>query len=420
MKRILPVVAAVLTAVALFVCSSPAFAYQSKSDARRKTPPSWDKYCHHVFYTAARSPNGWYCRWHPVDDLTVAASASDFQVKILDESNRLIHDDSPLKSSSTLRAYSFNVAGPGFNSNGLPDEDERVGYSCNGTGPCSNPTIAIRPVVQIKTSTSEEWIPMDAESGAISDWTYTDNLSFSFDLAGSIEILEGAEIRIGVRYDQGVSGTTYHGVPQPHYIFTPPIPLQSCFDPDYFADDYKFDGAFTCGLPKISVKYPAPAKAFPARTINTGVVASSTIDSDGDGDSDEDEIAEGSDPDDKYSTVRDRDGDGASNSREEACQSDPDDASSLPTDYDMDCDGICDERDPDNTNGPCGDGSVESLDGLTLETDLTESNEDLYADFFAAYAGGDCSLNPQATTNMTPLWMAFVAALSLIVIRRKK
>lgn len=549
MKKILPVIAAVVTAVALFVCSTPAFA-ATASQARKKTPPSWDKYCKNVYYKASKATHR--CRWRDVEITNAPYVLEDYDVMIKTQRNYTIASDSPLANgsqTSPMRAFQFNISGPGFSPTAVPGNgattgegeiNSNTGYAFFAgpiigaiamaiDGAVGDKKVTIRPVMQVWDETAQDWVTIKAKSGIgeLLGTSYLEYLSFDFILAGNIELLKGGKVRIGVRYDKGVSGSgIYKGKPKPHYIFAPEITFTNCFDPNYFSDEnFNLSQSYVCGdpavLPDVDVdgvpdetdncldvnnpdqadldedglgdlcdedddgdgygdvidNCPIASNPDQEDTNGNGVGDVCDDDDDGDGfandedncpavfndqadldedglgdlcddDTDGDEVLDATDNclDVSNPDQEDLDGDGFGDACDDFDDRIPDTdedgiidetdncvAMNNPDQVDLDGDGIGDACDDDvdgdevtddYDNCPIdsnpdqedldGDGVGDACDGL--DNDLS-SGIDVNAD---AFDGGGCSLNPQATTNVLPLWMAFVAALSLIVLRKKK
>jgi len=359
MKKFLPVVAAVLTAVAFFVCGTPAFARnETISAARNKTPPSWDKYCHHVYY------DGWdvkhACRWRDVDITNVPFPVTDYEIALKTQRNSTVPKDSLFASEASalpMRSLMFNISGPGIASAELP-----------------NSGAEITMVMQIWNETTQDWEDINTNAGALLSGNFADYLSYDFVLGGNIDLLKNAKVRGGVRYDRGVSGPAgYKGKPQPHYIFLPAMTLTDCFDPAYFDDDsYTLSKPHVCGEPVAPPDVDVDGIAD--ATDNCPHVSNplqADLDSDGIGDDCDDDVdADGvKNSSDNCPLVSNADQlNSNGNDKGDVCEDDNDvdgtnnDKDNCPDVFndqaDMDHDGLGDKCDPDVD----GDGVVDTSD----------------------------------------------------------
>jgi len=440
MKKILPVIIAVLSITAVLFTSTPAEArkyYARVDQARNQKPPSWDQYCYRVRYHSKKV--GHFCEWKPVS-IRELTPTTDYEIMI--NANRAITVDTgdPLfleGSTSNLRSFEFSVKGNGV----LPEEVQDT---------------KLHQVIQIKNQETGLWENITDGYGTVIQGDETsifEKVDVDFALHGHIEALENVEIRFGIMYEWGrkkggleykyggvKTSICYKGAYKPHYVFTPTLRLNDCFDPAWFTSDFQITDPILCGSGIVEEAQLAPNSVTPVNDDEDNDGPDMT-DTDGDGFRDEWEIQRGSDPNDPNSVPNNWDGDDASNNTEINCGSDPNDPESRALDNDIDCDGICDNMDSNDNDGPCGDTDVEGEDEVEddIETDLDEDydndNEDLVLDedeynvndlreemdAEPDSAGGGCSLNQQATsTSLLPLFMAFAAAMSLVVIRKKQ
>lgn len=448
MRRLLPIIIAALSIITFCCFGTSAHARnETIPAARRKKPPHWNQYCHKVVYDAWKVKHR--CIWKTAEEVPLSSEAYHYTIKVTDQNSVTAKSTTPLYADGAetpYRSFVFNVAGVGFPS----AHQEIMDATYTNTNPLTGETHIIEniynytTVIQVWNEAKGDWEFIDkgyGESLESSSTSLIEILDLDFSLEGHVEKMEEVSFRVGVVYytkaHKPKVGKGYKGKPVPHYTFGPELTIEPCFDSDIFPDDdYMLDGEETCRASAIPIPATAAIGIYEEPVVEETNEIDMT-DTDGDGYRDEWEIQRGSDPNDPNSTPNDWDGDDASNTLETACGSDPSDADSLPLDNDMDCDEICDAIDPNDHDGPCGDGDTDDDTDVDLSDDYEDYDDDLIdlpagedeydisgpdtLNSEADGTGGGCSLNPQATaTGIMPLFMALIAAMSLVVIRKRQ